>query len=158
MLTLRPTTIDDMDLYFQWVNDPEVRRNALNPASIELATHQRWFAARLADEDTVMFVVESDDTPVGQLRFDIGDERALISYSLDERARGKGLGKLMLSLGIRHLSKHYPQVSDLDASVVAHNVPSIKTFQHLGFAPVPAGDDSGIIHFHCRTDSVDFRE
>ena len=60
-----------MGLYFWWVNDPDVRRSSLQTGLISFEQHCRWFHSRLSSDNALMHVlVDSDDLPVGQIRFE----------------------------------------------------------------------------------------
>jgi len=90
-LRLRPARKDDVYTYYDWVNDPVVRSNALNSEPILLETHLAWFDKSLSDPDTFMFVLEVQGLPVGQVRFELQKDEATIDYSLDQLVRGRGL-------------------------------------------------------------------
>ena len=40
---LRKATIEDMDLLFQWANDPVVRKNSFSTAEISYEEHTKWY-------------------------------------------------------------------------------------------------------------------
>lgn len=106
-LKLRPTTIEDLELYWHWVNDPVVRQNSINQAVVPLEDHQRWFQSRLAADSTVMYVAQLNGKPVGQIRFDRNaDDQWMIGFSIDESFRGCGLGTPLIDLGVKEIRKH----------------------------------------------------
>ncbi len=130
-IRLRPACEEDITLYFNWANDPEVRNNAVNTSTIPWATHRVWFANKLQDLNCHMFVLEVSGLPVGQIRFDrVGDE-IYIDYSLDLIVRGRGWGQRLLDLGVKQISVVGP--ARLRAEVRATNAVSAAIFLRNGF-------------------------
>ena len=95
---LREATAEDMMLYFEWVNDPVVRQNSFQTGTIDLATHEAWFAGKLEDAACLMYVLTDGITDFGQVRGQICAGRIEISYSIAKEHRGKGLARIMLAL------------------------------------------------------------
>ena len=65
-LSLREVTAKDMDLLYEWANDPTVRQNAFHTEPIPYEDHKMWFAKNLADRDVLMYSVSDNCT--GQRR------------------------------------------------------------------------------------------
>lgn len=139
-LQVRAARPDDIDLYHAWANDPDVRSNAINPDPITWATHREWFARRLRDPASRLFVLEARGLPLGQIRFDLEPGQARISYSLDPVARGRRWGARLVTLGMRRLRDRPVRFL---ADVKATNAPSCAVFLRTGFrevaSPLPAG-------------------
>lgn len=136
-LTVRGARPQDVQLFFDWVNDAEVRRQSVNSEPISWQQHRDWFAARLEAPDSRLFVLLADELPVGQIRFDIEGTQALIDYSIDSFYRGRGWAKTLVSLGMRALGERFA----FRAEVKAGNVASAAVFARLGFienASLPA--------------------
>jgi RimJ/RimL family protein N-acetyltransferase len=129
--SLREATIDDVDMYFEWVNDPEVRKNALNPAIITIEHHVKWFNKQINSNEAFMYVYECDGLAIGQTRFNIIDGIAYIDYSIDEFARGKGFGYSMLYESIKRFSNLNNIL--IEAIVKKENIASISVFKKLQF-------------------------
>lgn len=135
-LRLRPARPDDVAVYFDWVNDAEVRRQSLNSDPVSWQTHQEWFHGKLNDPDCRMFVLEATALPVGQIRFDLAGDEARIDYSLDRVVRGRRWGAKLVTLGARMLQDAAP--IHLRAEVKETNKTSCAVFMHLGFEDQPA--------------------
>lgn len=71
-LNLRIATNEDMDLLYEWANDRTVRENAFHTEPIPYETHISWFARIMQDEDEILYILEKDNRPIGQIRFSIG--------------------------------------------------------------------------------------
>jgi len=122
-----------MQLYFNWANDPVVRKNAFNSNTISWRGHQEWYRHRLHDKNCYMYVIENDGIEIGQVRFDIVNSNAEISYSVDDKFRGKGIGKELLILAINELKNECSDISEINAKVKKQNIASNKIFMKLGF-------------------------
>ncbi|QHT68826.1 GNAT family N-acetyltransferase [Rhodocytophaga rosea] len=134
MIDFRKATRDDLHLYYEWVNDKDVRANALNPEPIAWENHYQWYQNKLADSNTFLFVFEQDNIPVGQVRIDCREGFGYIDYSVDRNFRGKGYGKSMLGLVINYLQKDgREKVLYLKAVVKTQNIASVTVFKNLHF-------------------------
>jgi RimJ/RimL family protein N-acetyltransferase len=120
-----------VDLYFDWVNDPEVRKSALNPSLIKFEDHFQWFNKQVISNDAFMYVYECDGVAIGQTRFNIIDGVAYIDYSIDILARGKGIGYCMLEDAIKRFSNMNNVL--IVAEVKKVNPASISIFKKLHF-------------------------
>lgn len=140
-IRLRPASGEDVVLYYNWANDPEVRKNAVNIAPISWVTHQAWFVSKLHDVNSHMFVLEAAGLPVGQIRFDREGDEARIDYSLDSIARGRGWGPRLVVLGSNLMQQIEPV--RLRAEVKAGNDASSAVFLRIGFTETFHSSEEG---------------
>ena len=132
-LTISIASEEDVNTYFLWANDPEVRVQAYNTTSIQFNDHKNWFARKLNSENSKLYIFKFSNERIGQVRFDISKDRtALISYSIDKNFRGRGLAKKMLHTAIKKLIKE-SGITCFLAHVKSDNVPSIKVFENINF-------------------------
>jgi len=129
----RKATQEDLDIYFDWANDAQTRKQSFNSEYIPFDQHVKWFIGKMASQTCKMYIFELDGIPAGQIRFDISHKVATISYSLAEPFRGKGLSKWLLKNGIQAFQKETPNISNIIGHVKTTNTPSIRTFKKLGF-------------------------
>lgn len=130
---LRQADRDDMDLFFQWVNEPAVRKNSFNTEPIPWENHQAWFEKVLADENIRIYVLMKNDIPIGQVRLALEDSKWQISYSIASSYRGQGYGKVILQLVENKLIYDGLVGETLFAEVKADNVASQRIFVKLGY-------------------------
>lgn len=130
---LRNAAWDDMDLCFDWANDPAARQYSHHTEAIPYEDHVKWFRQKLDDPHSCFWIYEIDGTPAGQIRFDIDASAALLSYSIAPPFRGQGHALPMLVKGIEKLAKEVPGVRTILADVSAGNVASLKVFDKAGF-------------------------
>ena len=71
MLTYRKAKLTDCDLYFEWVNDQEVRANSFSSALITKEEHVDWFNDVLDNPAYSLFIFQNEQGKnVGQVRFE----------------------------------------------------------------------------------------
>ena len=80
---LKAATEKDINLLFEWTNDPSVRQNSFNSAPIPFEDHQRWFHRVLNDPNTFLYILYDAEVPIGQIRLDKPEDgSAIINYSI----------------------------------------------------------------------------
>jgi len=130
-LRMRPAISDDCILYYNWVNDPAVRKSAMNSEPISWQTHSEWFSNKMQDEHAFLFVLEAAGLPIGQIRFDRAGDEAWIDYSLDSIVRGRGWATRLVVLGMDFLRANKPV--HFCAEVKPDNKVSRSIFLRSGF-------------------------
>ena len=127
--SIRLATIDDMEKVFELSNDDIVRANSINQEKIKWEDHVEWFNNRIKKQDEPFYIVESQDKEfIAQVRFDKKEEDILISISIAENFRGKGLASKIVESCIK--KSGYEKVT---AYIYDTNMASIKTFIKAGF-------------------------
>ncbi|UOR07484.1 UDP-2,4-diacetamido-2,4,6-trideoxy-beta-L-altropyranose hydrolase [Hymenobacter aerilatus] len=143
-LRLRPVVASDSDQLLAWANEPAVRQYSFIPTPIERADHERWFANRLHDKDSLLLLAEDETThePAGLIRFMVDESTALLSYLLAATHRGRGLAAGLLVAGVRALQQQFPEVRRVEGQVLAANVASVRAFERAGFVQQTATNTS----------------
>lgn len=132
-LNIRETNFNDIYQYFEWANEEETRLQSFNAKPIEFSDHYSWFWSKLASDTCGLFVLEFNGISVGQIRFEIKNNLATISYSVDSNFRGKGFGKMLIKEGIKKFLAINKGIKIVEGYVKGNNQPSIRTFEKLGF-------------------------
>jgi UDP-2,4-diacetamido-2,4,6-trideoxy-beta-L-altropyranose hydrolase len=145
-LRLRSACPDDVGFYFSWANDPEVRRQAIHSEPISWKRHQQWFARKLADSRSRLFVLLAGTLPVGQIRFDRQGDEAQIDYSLDALVRARGWGAQLVGMGSALAQQSEP--IRIRAEVKAGNHSSRAVFVRLGFDQAESAQGGGYVSFY----------
>ncbi|VFM98156.1 MAG: UDP-2,4-diacetamido-2,4,6-trideoxy-beta-L-altropyranose hydrolase [Candidatus Kentron sp. G] len=130
-LHLRPVNEDDITLYYDWANEPEVRRQSIDSSPIPWTRHRDWFHDKLTDARSHLFVLQAGGLPAGQVRFDGKNDEVRIDYSLDPLVRGRGWAAYMVAMGAKRLQESRPVM--LRAEVKFGNHVSRAVFLRLGF-------------------------
>jgi len=123
----------DVDLYFNWANDPEVRKNAFQQSKIEYNNHINWFKKKLSEKSCKMYIFFiSKDSYIGQIRIDKQNQENVIDISIDKHFRGKKLGVKMLKKASEDYFKLHPNAI-LFAYVKKDNAASLSSFKNANF-------------------------
>lgn len=133
--TLDPATENDCKPLWKLSNQPEVRRASFDTTKIPFEEHRRWFQQRLNDERTWFYVARSHNNPgtlLGQVRFERDDTETVISVSLDQNFRGKGLGSSLIWDGCYRLFSE-TSVRNIQAYIKETNQSSMTAFEYAGF-------------------------
>jgi RimJ/RimL family protein N-acetyltransferase len=136
VITFRPATVNDCDLYFEWVNDDLVRKNSFNSDKILYDTHKNWFNKKISSPKCKMIIAECDGVPIGQIRLDFENDKVCIDISVDKKHRRIGLGAKMLSQIGPYLQSAGIYGHLLTGSVKSENKASRKAFESAGFLKV----------------------
>jgi RimJ/RimL family protein N-acetyltransferase len=135
-IALRRARPDDARRLLEWANDPATRAASFDREPIAWPAHVAWLAAVLDDPARRLWIAEEAGVPVGQVRVDrVADGVGVVSIGLAAYARGRGVGREVLRLGLA------AGVAELGirrarAIVRAANLPSRRLFEGAGFAPV----------------------
>ena len=131
-LFCRKATLKDINLFYDWLNDSEVRKNSLSKKkNITWNSHKAWFKKKIKNKKAIFYIFSTTDSDIGQVRFEIKNKITTISYLICKSFRGKKLSKIMLSQAIK---RYKPKKGTaLLGKVKKRNFPSIKVFKSLGF-------------------------
>lgn len=137
-LKLRRVREEDSEILFKWTNDPTVRKNAFNTKPVEWEEHQKWFASKLGNSNSKVYLMLKREEPVGQIRFDRENDYWKLSYSIAREYRGQGLGTELVKLGLEEVR------GKVKAWVKKDNPASLKVFDSLGFGRENNGEEDSV--------------
>jgi RimJ/RimL family protein N-acetyltransferase len=133
MLNYRLATHEDSQLYFDWANDTDTRRQSFNSAPISLETHKAWFARKLADANALLLIFNNEaEEPVGQVRFERTIDEVIIGVSIDAHFRGQGLASELIKQGCTACRKQWGDIT-IHAYIKPDNQASVRSFEKAGF-------------------------
>jgi UDP-2,4-diacetamido-2,4,6-trideoxy-beta-L-altropyranose hydrolase len=141
--SLRIVESADLDITSDWAANPEIRFFSFSQHQITQEEHAHWFFEKIADKHCHYFIMEFEGKAIGSIRFDIVDGEAIISYLLDPEYHGQGFGLAILKKGIENLlalnSNELTPINIISGQVLKTNIPSIKSFERLGFTRTEEG-------------------
>jgi len=131
-LFCRIAKLQDVNTFYTWTNDAQVRKNSLNgKKNISYNLHIKWFKKKILDRNCTLFIFSIKDIDIGQVRFDKKNKIVTISYSVSKRFRSKGFGKRIFRMAIK---KYKPKNNYiLVGKVRRSNLSSVKVFKSSGF-------------------------
>ena len=145
-LHFRFATEQDVDLYYEWANDVEVRQNSFIQEKISYANHVSWFNSKLQSSVCKFYLfLNSADENIGQIRIDKSNNETLIGISIDKNHRGKGYATEMLLMACKDYLTKQPN-SIITAYIKKENEASLKSFKSAGF-----GDLEQIVINNCKS-------
>jgi RimJ/RimL family protein N-acetyltransferase len=131
-MNLRPATIHDAQLLYDWRNDEETKAQSFNGGYIGWESHLTWFNIRLDDPNCLLYVGEEEGEPIGYIRADDWGEGSVeLSYVIAPKHRGHRHGKRMV---IAFVEKHLPH-KRLVLRIKQGNTASEKIARALGLRP-----------------------
>lgn len=134
---LRNTVAGDVDIYFIWANDSEVRKNSFNPDIIKYEAHCSWFNANLHANDTRFYIfTTAENIAIANIRFKIQKDTATLSFLVDERFRGMGFAKEVLAKGTTKFFQENTSVKEVFGLVKDDNAASIAAFKASEFEEI----------------------
>lgn len=133
-ILIRKATSNDISDVFELSNKDYVRKYSINTAKILWDEHLKWFNNALESKNVVFYIVTNKDNIfLGQVRYNITNNDAIISISLIDKLIGKGLSKSILDNAINALFQERIEVRTITALVSESNFPSLKLFNKLNF-------------------------
>ncbi len=103
-LRLRPATLEDAECLYAWRNDPQTRAASHNEEEIPFQAHLDWLKAGLGNPHRKLYIAEENSEPVGTVRADWQEGVFLLSWTIAPGARGRGIGKRMVSMLVQILN------------------------------------------------------
>jgi UDP-2,4-diacetamido-2,4,6-trideoxy-beta-L-altropyranose hydrolase len=132
-IDIRKVRKDDLMLCYEWANDPMVRAQSFNSNTIPLSEHEQWFNSKLQDPHSFYYILELENNPFAQIRFQVSNSGTILSYLVDQNYRNKGLGTTILSKGIGAFIKDFNKETDIIGFVKFSNIASRRSFEKLNF-------------------------
>lgn len=127
----KETDIEDV---FKLSNEPSVRKHSINKKIITWDQHVEWFQEKLSSNETFFYVITNNSFDfLGQVRFNIKSEEAVISISLSEKIRGKGLSSKIITESVANFFNETKNINKVIAFIKDSNIGSIKTFEKSNF-------------------------
>jgi UDP-2,4-diacetamido-2,4,6-trideoxy-beta-L-altropyranose hydrolase len=132
-MLLRKANPSDVDEIFNLSNDVAVRENSFNQEKILYSDHVAWFQKKINNPNSLLLVANISNTFAGQIRYEITNECAIISISIDKKFRGIGLGEKLIKESKNNLIAQYPSVKFIIAQIRKENHASVNMFLKAGF-------------------------
>ncbi|MFT6335916.1 MAG: UDP-2,4-diacetamido-2,4,6-trideoxy-beta-L-altropyranose hydrolase [Saprospiraceae bacterium] len=133
MLTLEIASEKDIELYFEWANDPKTRSQSFHSEFISWVEHTEWYMKRIHSEEFIFYKAKVAEANLGQIRYDLKENEALINYSVDSQFRGFGIGSLLIEKTINLIGSYYKNDFSIIGFVKHENIASAKVFRKFGF-------------------------
>ncbi len=128
---------NDLLLTFDWATNNKLRQYSFNRTEIDFETHKNWFYKTLTDNNVHYYIYTLNKMPMGLFRINkMDNQTGLISFLVNPKYHGNGIGYKMVSEGIDLIRKIDKELKTLKAEVLNENIASLKIFQNLNFSRV----------------------
>jgi RimJ/RimL family protein N-acetyltransferase/ubiquinone/menaquinone biosynthesis C-methylase UbiE len=136
---LRAIEEQDMPLLFEWRNLDQIVAMSSTQRAVTWEEHTAWFSRIFNDKNCIVYIVEQDNKPIGQIRFDLdGKNQAVVSIYLLPEYCGRGLGTSTLRSACGKLQERHPGLHAVQAKIRADNPRSMRSFEKAGFLAADA--------------------
>ncbi|MBN2582397.1 MAG: UDP-2,4-diacetamido-2,4,6-trideoxy-beta-L-altropyranose hydrolase [Planctomycetes bacterium] len=136
LLSIRLAGEDDCEAVWRLSNDPLVRAQSFSSEPIPWERHVGWYAAKLRDPGYVFYVaLDGHGRVIGQVRYETGDDEAVVSVSLDESSRGQGYAGRLIELASGRVLTD-GRAETIHAYVKRDNERSARAFLRAGYREV----------------------
>jgi RimJ/RimL family protein N-acetyltransferase len=129
MIRLRPATLADARLLYDWRIDPQAVAMFDGPPPASYEDHVGWLRRRLSQASPALYIGSDADRDVGTVRLDQDGHAFEVSVAVAKGARGCGYGPAL----VRAVCREAPDLSWLIARVKHANFASQRTFLAAGF-------------------------
>lgn len=132
-IILRRFTVEEIDLLYEWVNDPDSRKNSFQTEPVSYEEHVKWCYDKLKSDNIELYIAYMKNVPIGQLRLVHEKSKLLISYSIDKKFRGLGLGRQLIQAIEEYELYNKYIVKELQGCVKNNNIASQKVFENCKY-------------------------
>lgn len=125
---LRRATNEDCRSVWEWQQAPGIREYSGTKEPPAWESHQKWWSAKMQDQDSWFYIIEADGQSCGYLRFDKRDGVWYVSILVKKDMQRKGIGTKALKLahGIARGCEYMAEINPL-------NFASIRIFEKAGY-------------------------
>jgi RimJ/RimL family protein N-acetyltransferase len=133
-LCFREAEFEDVDDYFKWLNDSEVRNQSYNSNVVRFQDHVKWFESKIKDNAVLLLIFQNfEKQNIGQVRIQkTGNKEALIGISIDKNHRGNNYASKALKIASEYFLGLNPNFI-INAFIKIENTKSEKAFKKAGF-------------------------
>ena len=143
LIALRPLEPTDLDILYEWENDSALWVVSDTVAPYSRAALWQYLEGYTGDlysqrQLRLMITLTEDGTPVGTidyLNFDPQNNRAELGLFIDNRYRGKGLGRQALEL-LTQFSRNHLGLRQLYVFIAIDNEVCLNLFEKYGYRRV----------------------
>ena len=130
--SFRKANKNDEKLLYIWRNEKKTRQWSFNKKPISLNEHKKFFKDNISNKKSYMWIFLLDSKPCGLIRINIKGKKAILSYLISKKYRGKKLASIMLIRAKTKICRKFSKVT-IYAQTLSKNIISIKSLLRAGF-------------------------
>ena len=133
-VTFRKADLSDANLYYNWLNDPEVREKSFDSNIIKWEDHVNWFNEKIHNPDYYFYIFQNNCLDyIGQVRIQkLNEMNSVIGVSVSSEQRGRGYGSIILIESCKDFFKLNNSFI-INAYIKNNNISSKIIFEKAGF-------------------------
>ncbi|WP_372713837.1 N-acetyltransferase family protein [Ilyobacter sp.] len=144
---LRKAEERDIPEIYEHLHRDYVKKYFSENESREWENHKKWYKFLINSPYFILYVLEElNGNFLGQLKFELDGETAILSIYMSKSSRGAGLGKKAILKGMEELALSCENTEIVLAYILEENEVSIKTFEKAGFSFEKEEEYHGIEH------------
>lgn len=137
---------DIADIY-KYLHRDFIKKYSQNGERAEWENHRRWYKFLINSDSYLLYIIEDENGRfLGQLKFELEGETSIVSIYLLKEIRGRGLGKVIMEMGLEELLHESDEVDVVLAYILEENDASLKLFKSCGFTYEREEDHGGLDH------------
>ena len=131
-ILLQTATLGDMQRIFEWRNDPWLVPYSSTQQKVTWEEHSKWFLKAIKDDKKVIYIIQANRTPVGQVHFFRDGDDASVGISIMQPYTGKGYGVQALKEGCQSILNMW-YIKTICGFIRNDNQASVSAFRKAGF-------------------------
>jgi RimJ/RimL family protein N-acetyltransferase len=134
-IKFRKAELSDINIFFKWINEAEVRANSFDSNIVTWEEHVKWFNEKIYDPNYSFYLFQNNnDDYIGQIRINkINDIDSIVGVSVCNDFRGLGYGAQIIEEASNDYFKSFKN-SIINAYIKSDNISSKKIFEKAGFS------------------------
>jgi len=131
---IREAKTRDSRFIFDLSNEKIVRDNSIKKRKIGREEHIKWFNNKLNDNNYEFFVIyDEHNNFIGQIRYEISDDKAVVSISITKNFRVEKLASKILADSSAILFRNREKIERVFAYIRKENIASLRAFEKAGY-------------------------
>ncbi|MCK5779841.1 MAG: GNAT family N-acetyltransferase [Psychrilyobacter sp.] len=125
---------DDIVGIYNLLHREFIKKYSSNSEKSEWKKHKKWYEFWIKSPYYIIYVLKDlKEKILGQVRYEIDGEVAIVNIFLDKNIRGEGYSEEFLNKTLEELKFEKHEVKIVIANILEENEISKKIFLHLGF-------------------------
>jgi len=147
LIILRKANESDIADIYRYLHRDFIKKYSEVGEKAEWNNHRRWYKFLINSESYLLYIIEDENGKfLGQLKFELEGETSIISIYLLKDARGHGLGKKIIEMGLEEMKHESDETDVVLAYILEENEASIRLFESCGFSCEREEDYGGLDH------------
>ena len=131
-IKLRKMEERDIPTIYQYIHKKYVKKYYEKEEEKQWQAHRNWYCFVLNSNSYFFYIIEREQEFIGTVRYELEEEKAIVSIYIREEYRNQGYAKLALLESVSCLLKEV-EVEGIFAHILQENECSQQVFLHCGF-------------------------